>query len=442
MLLIKLFPFTINLMLDQADSTGNTLDPNPPKGGSGSSPPWSANTKLVVALTLVAIMGGLVLSFRNIVGPLLLSFVLAYLLYPFADRLRKALHISWKIAVNLIFLLALIIIIGLLLWGGITLVEQIQSLLSFLQKWIVTIPEQLDQLAEFEYRFGPFEISLGNLEIDALFGNLLNTINPMFSQVGVIVGTAASSIAVMLGWTLFVLLISYFILSETQGIPERLIYIRIPRYQHDIDRFGVELARIWNAFLRGQLTIILITIVTYSIFLGIFGMRFFYGLALLAGLARFVPYVGPTVAWTAYGLVAYFQGYNPFGLTPLAFAVVVVVISLVLDFILDNYAVPRLMGTALKIHPAAVLVAALVGASLLGVIGIILAAPVLATARLFAGYSLRKLSDEDPWAGQKAEQQEIPLVDRIQLVSSNVAKRVRQFKESRKIENKTEKVER
>jgi predicted PurR-regulated permease PerM len=417
---------------ETTEPDSNSLEFNPLPGGSKSSPPWSPTTKLVVALTLVAIAAGLVVSFRNIVGPLLLSFVLSYLLYPAADRLRKHLHIPWKMSVNLIFLVAVVIIVGLLVWGGVTLVDQIQSLLTFLEKWINTIPEWLDDLTTIQYRFGPFEFGFGELELDGLVAELLNTIRPMFSQVGVILGTAASSIALLLGWTLFVLLISYFILSETQGIPDRLINIRIPRYQQDIDRLGIELSRIWNAFLRGQLTIILLTIIIYSIFLGIFGVRFFYGLALMAGLARFVPYVGPTVAWTAYGLVAYFQGTTPLGLTPLAFAVLVVVISLVLDFILDNYAVPRLLGDALSIHPAAVLVAALVGASLLGVIGIILAAPVLATARLFIAYGLRKLSDEDPWANVESDKARTPFLESVQLVRGNIMKRIRPPKSEQK----------
>jgi predicted PurR-regulated permease PerM len=419
---------------DTRHSNSDFLEPDLPEGGSNTSPAWSATTKLVVSLALVALLAALVVSFRNIVGPLLLSFVLSYLLYPAADKMRKHLHISWKISVNLIYLFAVILIVGLLFWGGVTLVDQVQSLLSFLEKWVGTIPEWLDQVALIQYRFGPFEINFGELDLDGLVAQLLNTIRPMFSQVGVIVGTAASSIAVTLGWTLFVLLISYFILSETQGIPERFINIRIPKYQHDIDRLGIELARIWNAFLRGQLTIILLTIIIYSLFLGIFGVRFFYGLAMMAGLARFIPYVGPTVAWTAYGLVAYFQGFYPFGLTPLAFAIIIVGISLVLDFIMDNYAVPRLLGDALKIHPAAVLVAALVGASLLGVIGIILAAPVLATARLFAGYALRKLSDEDPWVDIKTEQAYMSPTEKLQAVLSNLLKKIHQIRARKGIE--------
>jgi predicted PurR-regulated permease PerM len=420
-------------MLDHLpDSDSDSLDPSPAYTGPEKSPPWSATTKLVVALTLVAILAGLVISFRNIVGPLLLSFVLSYLLYPAADRIRRHFHISWKFAVNLIFLFAVVLIVGLLIWGGVTIVEQIQSLLTFLEKWITSIPDLLDQLATVQYRFGPFEINFDELAIDGLVAQALNTVRPMFSQVGVIVGTAASSIAVTLGWTLFVLLISYFILSETQGVPDRIINIRIPRYQEDIDRLGIELARIWNAFLRGQLIIIILTILVYSVFLGAFGVRFFYGLAVMAGIARFIPYVGPAIAWTAYGLVSYFQGTTVFGLSPLAFAITVVVVSFLIDFIMDNYAVPRLLGDALSIHPAAVLVAALVGASLLGVIGVILAAPVLATAKLFTAYAMRKLSDEDPWADIRPDQPEISPLHRLQVIRVNLMKKLHSSRSEQK----------
>jgi len=145
--------------------------------------------------------------------------------------------------------------------------------------------------------------------------------------------------------------------------------------------------------------IMLITVAVYSVLLGGLGVRYFYGLALLAGLARFVPYVGPAVAWTAYGLVAFFQGWTLFGISPIAYALVVVGVAWVTDVIMDNMVVPRLLADTLRVHPAAVMVAALVAARLLGIVGVVLAAPVVATGKLVVEYTLRKLADRDPWEG-------------------------------------------
>jgi len=117
----------------------------------------------------------------------------------------------------------------------------------------------------------------------------------------------------------------------------------------------------------------------------------------LAGLTRFVPYIGPLIAYTTLCIVAFFQGTPPFGLTPIAFAGMVVVITLIFDNLFDNLVSPRIIAQALRVHPAAVLVAALIAVNMLGLIGVILAAPVLATLKLIANYAIRKLFDQDPW---------------------------------------------
>jgi predicted PurR-regulated permease PerM len=55
------------------------------------------------------------------------------------------------------------------------------------------------------------------------------------------------------------------------------------------------------------------------------------------------------------------------------------------------------MSNTLKVHPAAVMVAVIIAASMLGAFGVMLAAPALATGKLVVEYSIRKLFDLDPW---------------------------------------------
>jgi predicted PurR-regulated permease PerM len=231
----------------------------------------------------------------------------------------------------------------------------------------------------------------------AVSNQVLSFVQPLLSQLGTLLGSVAAKAASLIGWSLFVLLVSFFILSETEGKPERLIDIRVPGYGEDFSRLGHELGLIWNAFLRGQLTVTAIWIVVYTILLAIFGVRYFFPLAILAGMARFFPYIGPAVTYTTMGLVAYFQGTTLFGLTPFMYVVVIIGVSLVIDNAMDSLITTRLMSNALKVHPAAVLVAALVAANLLGIIGIVLAAPVLASLKLFMNYTVYKMLDQDPW---------------------------------------------
>jgi hypothetical protein len=98
-------------------------------------------------------------------------------------------------------------------------------------------------------------------------------------------------------------------------------------------------------------------------------------------------------------LVTFFQTSKPFNLAihPLVYVAIVVVTGLIIDQIMDNYVSPRLMAQTLRVHPAAVLVAALIMADLIGILGIVIAAPLLASLTLLGRYTIRKMFDLDPF---------------------------------------------
>jgi predicted PurR-regulated permease PerM len=371
--------------------------------GTGSSPHWGSTTKLVIGLTIVAILAGLVIRFRLIIAPLFIAFLLAYVLYPVAMFLHKKIKISWQLASAIILLLLLIILIGLLTLSGLAIFNQIQSLITFLQVQIENIPDFIATITSKPIEFGPFSLDLTKLDATSLANQLLSLIQPILTNTATIVGEVAGGAASIIGWIFFTVLVTYFILSDSGGTRARLINIKIPGYSEDVARIGHELGGIWNSFARGQLIIMVITILVYLALLGSLGVNFYYGLALLAGFARFVPYIGPWIAWITYALVSYFQPANLFGMPPIWFAVLVVGIAILIDLLMDNLVVPRMMGDALRVHPAAVLVAAIIFANLFGLFGVLLAAPVMATLQLFAMYVVKKMFDLDPWQGYETK---------------------------------------
>lgn len=362
-----------------------------------SSPPWGATTKLVVALTVVAIAAGLFIQFHAIIGPLLMAFVLAYLLIPIAGFLRRALHLAWQLAVGLIYLLMLLLILSVLTLGGLGLVQQIQSLVSVVEANLAALPELIQNLSGQVYQFGPFKVDFSHLDLSQLSTQLLGIVQPLLGHTGTLLTTMASGAAQFLGWALFVWIVSYFVMAESGGLRGRVIWLDVPGYSEDIRRLEHELGHIWNAFLRGQIIVFLLTALTYMIVLSILGVRYALGIAFLAGLAKFVPYVGPFIAWTTLALVAYFQPGKFFGLSPLFYAGLAVALAVLIDQTFDNIITPRIIAQALRVHPAAVLVAAIILANLLGLLGVVVAAPILATVALFWRYTMRKMLDLDPW---------------------------------------------
>ncbi len=361
------------------------------------SPRWNWTTKLVVTLTIVALVLTLVMRFRAYLGPILLAFVLTYLTYPVARWLARALRLPWRTTITLIYLILFLLFIGLITLGGFAIVDQTQSLLKLLDTALKSLPGTLAQLSNQVIRIGPFVLDLSSLDIATVTNQVLSTVQPLLGEVGSLVGRVATSAAGFIGWLAFVLLISYFISAESGGRSANLINIDIPGYAHDIRRMGKELDLVWSAFLIGQLILVILTIIIYFLLLSILGVRFALGLAFLAGLARFLPYVGPGILWITLSLVTFFQGSTLFNLTPVVYLLIVVGLSMLVDTTFDNFVSPKIMGSSLRLHPAAVLVSALVAANLIGLIGVLLAAPVLASLNLMGRYLLRKLFDQDPW---------------------------------------------
>ncbi|NMC12211.1 MAG: AI-2E family transporter [Chloroflexi bacterium] len=372
---------------------------------SSPSPHWSSTTKLIVGLSFVAVAAALLITFRSIIGPLILAFMLAYLLHPIIARLSKALNLTWRMSVNLIYVIIVLLLIGSFTAAGLAIIQQIQSLIGFIQRNVTAIPDLVTELSKQSYKLGPFEFSLAQYDLTYIIDQILAAVQPVLGRAGSLISSFASGAAVTISWSLFILLISYFLLAESRRVSDELVSVDIPGYSGDVRRLGEELRNIWNSFLRGQLIIILLVMLSYAVMMSILGLRFAIGIAILAGLARFVPYLGPLILWVVAILVSYFQGGNYFGMSQIYYSLLVVGLGFILDQIFDNLISPRVLGQSLGVHPAALLVTAIIAARLIGLIGLVLAAPVLATFMLISRYMLRKMLDVDPWVGLEARPQ-------------------------------------
>lgn len=364
---------------------------------SAQSPGWTATTKLLVGLVIVGIVAFLFIRFTSLITPLLMVFIVAYLLHPVATLISRGFHISWKAAVNILYFIILLLLIGSLTLGGVGLVGQIQLLIQQVEAIIAGLPEFLEALSGRVFQIGPFVLDMRTVDVNEISSQLLSFVQPLIGRTGNIVTAIAGGAAEIFGWTFFVLIVSYFLMVESSGLQSDLIKFEVPGYNADLRKLGSQLNIIWNSFLRGQIFIFLMSTLIYIVVLSAFGVRYAIGIAFLAGLAKFLPYIGPAITWIVMGLVTYFQRPTPFGMSELAYMLMVVITTTVIDWIIDNLIAPRIMARSLRVHPAAVLVTALVAANLMGILGVVIAAPFLASAMLLGRYVMRKMFDLEPW---------------------------------------------
>lgn len=404
------------------------------------SPRWTNTTKLIAGLTLVTIAGAFLVRFSGFLGPLLMAAILTYLLHPLVRRLTESTRLSWRAAVGIVFLVFLVLFIWLLVWAGFAIVDQLGSLVSFLQTYVAGLPELLQGLSEHAFQFGPFTIDLAqfertliaefNLDFTALGQQLLAALQPALGQAGTFVGALATSAFATIGWILFILIISFLLLSDAGERPD-FSNADFPGHDADLRRLGTELGRIWNAFLRGQMLLVSIIILSSFTLMTLLGVRNALALALITGLAKFVPYIGSFTMYVTTAIVTFLQVDNYLGIEPgMSYMLFATIPALLMDLTFDNVITPRFYGRALGVHPAAVLITALVAANLLGFVGLLLAAPVLASIQLFGTYVFRKMLDLNPWP-EVEEQKLVPPPTLAQRLQS-ILKRLRAFFKQRR----------
>ncbi|MCK5634998.1 MAG: AI-2E family transporter, partial [Anaerolineales bacterium] len=303
----------------------------------------------------------------------------------------------WGLAATIAMLLFILLLVGASTVMGLAIVQQLQALFLIVQQFLLDLPAQLELLSQRTYHFGPWVMEFSQFDLAAVGEQVIATIQPLLREASSLITFLATGVIESLTRIILVLAIAYFLIFDYRRIRAVLKNISIPGYKQDIQRLQRELLRIWQAFMRGQLLIVTITAFLTYLLMQILGLRFPIGLGVLGGIAKFIPIVGPVTAGFIAALVGLFQPTNWFGLVPLAYAAVIVIGVVILDQSIDIFLVPRIMGTTLNLHPALILVGLVIGASLAGVIGLLLSAPTIASFLLLGRYVYRKMSDLSPW---------------------------------------------
>lgn len=342
-----------------------------PAGKSPSeSPRWGWATKLVVGILLAAGLIVLIVRFNEYFKLVVTAFIISFLLYPLCKLLNKRLKISWRLAAVIVYLL----IAGLVLWlitnAGSTIVAQAQNLFENLTKNVGGLTTFLETWSNRVINVGPLKFTLPQLDTDVISKTVTSYLQPAAAKATKVVGLVGSFLFNLV----ITYMVSFFITSESNGVRNKLFSVNIKGYEKDFQRLGLEINKIFNAFIRGEFTVVAIAILVYTVFLGIFRLPYFIVLAIIAGLGRFIPYLGAWIGWIGFIIGAVIQDPTPFGLTKLMYVILVMAIALVIDMILDHVLTPKLMGETLEVHPAAIMISALIGGQVFGLLEIILAA--------------------------------------------------------------------
>ncbi|MGB1251879.1 MAG: AI-2E family transporter [Candidatus Promineifilaceae bacterium] len=382
------------------------------------SPPWNRNVKLIVSVIFIVITVFAFWKFTTLIRYLVFAGILAYLLDPLISFVEEKTPLKRGHAILLVYF----VILGLLVWATVVLglvgIDELNNL-------IIIFPSLLDQAADLiadlvskDYRILGYTLNLNALvDFKSLQGEILsvleNSIQTIVQRTFSVVGGAAQiAVATLSGATAFVLIymMSMYISAEVPHIGNMVSDVAtLPGYREDAERLWREFGRIWKAYLRGQVILGLVMGMVVWIGLLILGVNNAAGLGLLTGILEFLPVIGPIIAGVVAVMVAIFQPENWMGLSFVQYGLAVTAFMVLVQQLENGILVPRIIGDALDLHPLVTLLAVFMGTTLAGILGAILAAPVVATLKLLGTYAWRKLFDQPPFPKDEVDEEEEPL---------------------------------
>jgi predicted PurR-regulated permease PerM len=351
------------------------------------------------AFVLVLVLAGLVYVLAPVLTPFAIAALLAYLGDPLVERMVERGR-NRTLAVSLVFLLMTLILVCVLL-VLIPLVErQISRLVENLPRYVDYLRGQVQPWLEAQLGYSP-----------ELFdpGQLVDMLKEHWRQAGgiaagIVAGVSKSGLAI-LGWLFKLLLIPvvvFYLMRDWKVLLERARSLLPRPIEPTVMRLLRESDEVLGAFLRGQLLVMLVLGVLYSIGLWIIGVDFAILIGMLAGLLSFVPYLGLIVGMGVGLIAAYvqFQDWLPLLWVLLVFGVVQTFESVWLT--------PTLVGDRIGLHPVAVIFAVLAGGQLFGFLGVLLALPAAAVVMVVLRYLRERYEESELYGADCVVEEEAP----------------------------------
>ena len=343
---------------------------------------WIITASIIIAVILT------INYLSSVLLPFFVAWMLAYLLYPLVHFTQYKLHVPTRplsIVVTLIFVLAVLFGVFYLIFPP--MMHQFEKLGTLITQYIQNNIEanNISQAIQHWVRdnYKQIEGFLRQKDVtDAIKGVMPKVFNMLGQTADIIISIVAS---------LITLLYMFFILLDYEYLTRNWIRIFPKNSRPFWSGLASDVKREMNNYIRGQGLVALVMGILFCIGFTIIDFPMAIGLGILIGIMDLVPYLHtfaliPTVFLAL--LKAVDTGQNFWVILASAVAVFAIV-----QIIIDLIVTPRIMGKAMKLNPAILLLSLSIWGALLGFIGLIIALPL--TTIIMAYYKRYVTKDEE-----------------------------------------------
>lgn len=345
---------------------------------------WSLPFRYLVGLLAFAALIAFLFYGHEAVSALVIAGFTAYLINPAVIFLLERTQMTRRQAVNFVYISALVLLVGipasltpLLLDEAQLIVQDLLALTDQLQE----IFSQPFVIAGYAFHFEQLGESLNQLETTVL--------SPLPEELFLVL--ESTSVGVL--WFLVILVSVHMFLAHWPRMRDWLINLAPPAYQGEMQELYRRIRQVWMAYLRGQIVLMVIVGIVFTIAWVVIGIPGALVLGLAAGFLTLIPDVGPFLAYLMAVGVALLEGSNWIPLSNLWVAGIVTITYLVLINLKGLWLRPYVMGRSVHMNEGLVFIAIMIATILEGIMGALLIVPLLATVAVIGEYLRRKVLD-------------------------------------------------
>lgn len=310
----------------------------------------------------------------GILFPFGLSLFLAILLKPLADGIQKGIcrmgipKFPYDVSIVAAFLIFLTVLYLIATYVLVPFGRQFQE-------FIKQVPDLLDEVQQailaLEEQYNVAEMPE---EGKRLIGNILGKLGNYTLSLASFSLSAVFSLASTMVELIVVPVITFYMIKTGGRFVRGFITLFPESYRPHLTKLFEEMHRVLSAYIVGQLS--LSVLMTVVVFLGMLALGIPYPLVigLLAGVVEMVPVVGPIVGAIPPILLGLAESSG--------LAAKVLIFYIIVQQTDSHLVMPKLMGSVTNVHPVAIILGVLVGGQLYGIVGMMVAVPVLAVLQI------------------------------------------------------------
>lgn len=312
---------------------------------------------------------GFVITVLKILAPLFIGIILAWLFDPIVRFLKqKGIKRAFGAVITYLTFIGLILLlvvsfIPLLTQQINELVHSLPAIFDTIKVWIDGVFDNLDKIENFD---------AASVKAD-LFNQIENFGKSLAESLPQLTVKIIGSIFSGLGIFVIGLIIGFYLLVSFDNVDETVITVLPREIRTSAKELLSEVNNSLRKFVQGTLFLASIIFVVSSIGFTIAGLKAPLLFGLFCGLTNIIPYAGPYIGAIPAVTVAFSQD--------VTVGIFVVIVIFVVQFLEGNFLQPIIMSKTMKLHPVTIIVGLLVFGYFFGILGMIVATPIIAVLK-------------------------------------------------------------